>query len=108
MPTVLQLSDTHLLPSGEKLYGRDVNVNFLNVVAAVRSSTPFDLVILTGDISEKGTKESCRRIGRATDAVVPGNNGTVGKDTANVCDKSDCLRKKLCPRRIGVALRVNR
>ncbi len=42
------------------------------------------------------------------DAAVPGNNGTVGKDAANVCDKSDCLRKKLCPRRIGVALRANR
>ena len=69
MPTVLQLSDTHLLPAGNRLHGRDVTVNFQNVVAAARPFAPFDFVILTGDISEEGTTQSYQRVVTMLDSV---------------------------------------
>jgi len=62
MTTVLQISDTHLLPPGEKLYKRDVNANLLATVDAVKTYGPFDLIILTGDITEAGSVASYERV----------------------------------------------
>jgi Icc protein len=61
MTTVLQLSDSHLLPPGEKLYKQDVDANFMATIAAAKAYAPFDLVILTGDIAEDGSIATYQR-----------------------------------------------
>jgi 3',5'-cyclic-AMP phosphodiesterase len=60
---VLQISDTHLLADpGELLYRRPVTANLAATLSAAAHQGPFDLVLLTGDISEDGSPESYSRI----------------------------------------------
>lgn len=60
---VLQISDTHILAAADgKLYHRDVDGNLQATISAVRSSGPFDLILLTGDISEDGSSASYERV----------------------------------------------
>jgi 3',5'-cyclic-AMP phosphodiesterase len=60
---VLQISDTHVLADADgKLYRRDVNGNLQATITAAQPSAPFDLIILTGDISEDGSSTSYERV----------------------------------------------
>jgi 3',5'-cyclic-AMP phosphodiesterase len=80
---VLQLSDVHLSAGRTPLYDRDGDARLATVLAAYRASGfPAELVLLTGDLSDDGSRGGCERLAEAVAALglpvlaVPGNHDT--------------------------------
>ncbi len=79
---ILQISDTHLLAEPDALlYRRPVTSNLEATLSAAARHGPFDLILLTGDISEDGSPESYVRVQEMLSALdhtrvisVPGNH----------------------------------
>lgn len=60
---ILHLSDTHAFGDDTHHYGRvDTGAQLARVLRAVDRGERFDLVVVSGDISEDGTEESYRRV----------------------------------------------
>jgi 3',5'-cyclic-AMP phosphodiesterase len=85
MPTVLQLSDTHLTSDGRRCYDRDPTARLQVVIEAWRATgRHVDLVLLTGDIADDGSDGGCRAAAALVAAVgapvfaIPGNHDTHG------------------------------
>ncbi|MFK7762533.1 MAG: phosphodiesterase [Roseobacter sp.] len=67
MTTILQFSDTHILPEGVRVSGRlDTSANLSRLVARINNVRdqigPVDAVLVTGDLSDDGSAESYARI----------------------------------------------
>jgi 3',5'-cyclic AMP phosphodiesterase CpdA len=66
MLSFAQLTDLHLLPPGERIYGRDPAENLRAAVADIAARhakdgpAPLDCAVLTGDLSHHGTPEAYR------------------------------------------------
>jgi 3',5'-cyclic AMP phosphodiesterase CpdA len=78
---VAQISDLHLTDDGEAVCGADPGPAFAAAVAHVNDlDPPVDLVLITGDLAEQGTRGAYERFRRIADAlaapvfVVPGNH----------------------------------
>lgn len=69
--TFVQLTDTHLRAPGELVHGTvDTHANLLSVLAALRrSGRPVDALILSGDLSDNGSRAAYRRLRAALDPV---------------------------------------
>ncbi|MCM3921947.1 metallophosphoesterase [Frankia sp. AiPs1] len=69
--TLIQVSDTHLLPAGELMHGRVDTFALLETVAAtVASSTgPVAGILLTGDLADDGSPASYRRLRQIIDPL---------------------------------------
>jgi 3',5'-cyclic-AMP phosphodiesterase len=86
MIRVLQLSDTHLLQQANALlYRQDVDKNLAMTLDVARSCGPFDLVALTGDISQDGSAASYQRVLDMLQVIdyqhlraIPGNGLSLG------------------------------
>lgn len=66
MTTILQMSDTHILPEGALVSGRletsDALARLVNRINAVRDQIgPIDAVLVSGDLSDDGSVESYTR-----------------------------------------------
>ncbi|KJE21914.1 Calcineurin-like phosphoesterase [Frankia torreyi] len=69
--TLIQVSDTHLLPAGELMHDRVDTFALLETVAAtVASSTgPVAGILLTGDLADDGSPASYRRLRQIVDPL---------------------------------------
>ncbi|MFF0543603.1 metallophosphoesterase [Nocardia thailandica] len=69
--TFVQLTDTHLRAPGELVHGAvDTHANLLSVLASLRGSgRAVDALILSGDLSDNGSREAYRRLRAAIDPV---------------------------------------
>jgi 3',5'-cyclic-AMP phosphodiesterase len=100
MTVVLQLSDTHLsrVPHGD-VNGRDPDERLATVLAAWQAlGEQADLVLLTGDLADDGSREGCERLAAAVSALgapmlaLPGNHDVPGvvsdafTPAAQLCD----------------------
>lgn len=66
---ILHLSDTHAFGDDTRHYGRvDTAAQLARVLDAIDVGERFDLVVVSGDVSEDGTEESYRRIRAAIGA----------------------------------------
>lgn len=80
--TVLQLSDTHLpVTPGPSGYGPDADVRLATVLEAwAATGETADLVLLTGDLADDGSRQGCERLAAAVSALggpvlaIPGNH----------------------------------
>lgn len=77
---IAQLSDLHINPKGDLAYGRaDTLFNLKQTLSAVKGHNP-DLVIITGDISDRGEEGAyrlCKTLLDETDlpyVPLPGNH----------------------------------
>lgn len=85
MATVLQLSDIHLSADRAPLYGRDGDARLALVLEAYRACGEVaDLVLLTGDLADDGSRAALERLAAAVAELgapvlaVPGNHDTAG------------------------------
>jgi 3',5'-cyclic-AMP phosphodiesterase len=81
MPTVLQLSDTHLTSDGRGCYDRDPAGHLLDVVDAWSAAgRQADLVLISGDITDDGSDEGCQAVAEIVAGIgvpvfaIPGNH----------------------------------
>ncbi len=88
---VLHITDLHIVAgSGERIYGVDSHVSLRAVLDAALASRP-DLVVATGDLVERGDRESYGRLGallRSTGLptfVVPGNHDSPRRMAEALC-----------------------
>lgn len=80
---VLQLSDVHLNAGRAPLYDRDSDARLATVLEAYRASGfEADFVLLSGDLSDDGSRAGCERLAAAVAELdlpvlaVPGNHDT--------------------------------
>lgn len=80
---VLQLSDVHLTETGAPLFGRDCDARLATVLDAYRAGgVAADLVLLTGDLAEDGSRAALDRLAAAVATLglpvlaIPGNHDT--------------------------------
>ncbi|MFI6996092.1 metallophosphoesterase [Nocardia sp. NPDC050175] len=68
--TIVQLTDTHIRPAGEKVHGKvDTYENLTHVLQQLRASQQrIDALVLSGDLTDNGSPEAYRRL---RDAVEP-------------------------------------
>jgi len=60
---ILHLSDTHAFGDDRRHYGRvDTAAQLDRVLAAIDERRRFDLIVVSGDVSEDGTEASYRRV----------------------------------------------
>jgi 3',5'-cyclic AMP phosphodiesterase CpdA len=61
---IAQISDTHVCPEGERLYGRmDTNAGLARAIETVNRLKPRpDLVLMTGDLAESGAEAQYRML----------------------------------------------
>lgn len=82
MALLVQITDTHILPPGELLYGQvDTSVHLREVVAEIQRIRPVpDLLVITGDLVERPDPESYEFFRELIDPiriptyVLPGNH----------------------------------
>jgi len=82
MTSLVQITDTHILPPGELLYGQvDTSVHLMETVAEIRRMRPVpEGVIVTGDLVERADEASYRHFKALMDPidvpvfVLPGNH----------------------------------
>ncbi|MCP9618700.1 metallophosphoesterase [Nocardia otitidiscaviarum] len=66
--TVVQLTDTHIRPAGERLYDAvDTYENLHHVLDRLRASGPVDALVLSGDLTDSGSPEGYRRLREAVE-----------------------------------------
>ncbi|MEU5695125.1 metallophosphoesterase [Actinosynnema sp. NPDC020468] len=72
--TIVQFSDTHLLPEGELMHGSvDTLVNLEAATAAVAASgARVDAILITGDLADHGAPEAYRRLRAAVEPFAAG------------------------------------
>lgn len=80
-PVVLQLSDVHFTASGAPVEGRDADERLQSILGALaQRAVRVDAIVVTGDLTEDGSQESCTRLKDAVLKVgvpvlaVPGNH----------------------------------
>ncbi|WP_194837170.1 metallophosphoesterase [Nocardia sp. XZ_19_369] len=68
--TIVQLTDTHIRPAGERVHGKvDTYENLTHVLQQLRASQQrIDALVLSGDLTDNGSPEAYRRL---RDAVEP-------------------------------------
>jgi 3',5'-cyclic-AMP phosphodiesterase len=77
---VLHLSDIHFSDSSERVQGCDPNARLDAVLDVCLEDAAFDLVVVTGDLTDDGRLSSCKRLSEALARVgspvfaVPGNH----------------------------------
>ena len=82
MTLLVQITDTHILPPGEVLYGEvDTALHLRKTVSRIQRFRPLpDLVMVTGDLAEKGDEDGYRHFMELLSPlempvyVVPGNH----------------------------------
>ena len=82
MTLLVQITDTHILPPGEVLYGEvDTALHLRQTVSRIQRFRPLpDLVMVTGDLAEKGDEDGYRHFMELLSPlempvyVVPGNH----------------------------------
>ncbi len=88
---ILQISDLHVVPNeGEKIYGVDSYASLERVLEDARKASP-DLVIATGDLTERGDEASYRRLAGLLPSigvpvlVLPGNHDSPRRMASFLC-----------------------
>jgi Icc protein len=82
MTLLIQITDTHILPRGELLYGvTDTAAHLAGVVKQINHARPrADLVMITGDLADRGDRASYRQLVELIEPlempvyVIPGNH----------------------------------
>lgn len=73
---VLHLSDTHAFGDDTRHYGTvDTAAQLSRVLSAIDAGERFDLVVVSGDVSEDGSEESYRRVGSAVASFAADRGG---------------------------------
>ncbi|MBR0655739.1 metallophosphoesterase [Plastoroseomonas arctica] len=68
----LHLTDPHIAPPDELLFGQDTNARFAAAVAAIAAeaaTTPFAFAILSGDLARDGEPDAYRELARMLEAL---------------------------------------
>ncbi|WP_417244470.1 metallophosphoesterase, partial [Celeribacter sp.] len=62
---IIHITDTHLMPAGETLYGLDPSARLKRVLDdVVQSQADADLVVLTGDLTQDGNPLAYAQLGK--------------------------------------------
>ncbi|MGE0879423.1 MAG: metallophosphoesterase [Acidimicrobiia bacterium] len=90
-PVVIQISDTHLMPAGERLYGvLDTEAHLLEALDAVAAAHPdLDVLLLTGDLSNDGGVDVYRRLRAHVDRFVDATGAQLVVALGNHDDRAD-------------------
>ena len=99
MTRIIQISDPHIVPSGQLAYGQvDTAAALASCVKTVNRLLPeigpVDLAIVTGDITDFGTKEEYQRFREIMEPLklpyraIPGNHDNVVNMRACFSDQS--------------------
>ncbi|UGT68675.1 metallophosphoesterase [Nocardia gipuzkoensis] len=69
--TIVQLTDTHIRPAGERVHGMvDTYANLTHVLQQLRASRQrIDALVLSGDLTDTGSPEAYRRLRGAVEPV---------------------------------------
>ncbi|MBF6298837.1 metallophosphoesterase [Nocardia amamiensis] len=69
--TIVQLTDTHIRPAGERVHGMvDTYANLTHVLQQLRASRQrIDALVLSGDLTDTGSPEAYRRLRSAVEPV---------------------------------------
>ncbi|MBF6229574.1 metallophosphoesterase [Nocardia abscessus] len=69
--TIVQLTDTHIRPTGERVHGMvDTYANLTHVLQQLRASRQrIDALVLSGDLTDTGSPEAYRRLRGAVEPV---------------------------------------
>lgn len=98
MTTILQISDTHIVPKGALVSGRldtsDALARLIDRINGIRDQIgPIDALLVSGDLSDDGSAESYVQFKRLISAlnlptyVIPGNHDTRGPMRAAFSDE---------------------